>query len=138
MAWTTPKIDWTPLDGIIDDDLNEIGENLNVLHKGNGQTALAEIASANNLDINETDDTFLITGTTSVYFIKSTGRQPGNRIHLIKLDSGGAVFHDNEADPGVGYSPMALWPLTHSQGDLTLNPDQCFTFVYTGTKWVLT
>jgi len=31
MAWTAPKVDWTPPDNVADTDLNEIGANLVVL-----------------------------------------------------------------------------------------------------------
>lgn len=84
MSWTTPKTDWTVPDIVQTTDLNNIGSNLNELHKGNGGSFYSTpVVSANQLNINDTHQSFYITGNTNIGFIYVGNRATGNRITLI-------------------------------------------------------
>jgi hypothetical protein len=133
MSWGTPKIDWATDDVIATTDLNRIEENAVTLHKGNGQAALASITAANNLDINETDETFIVTGNTAIYYIKKTGRQEGNKI--ILHFTGTPTLHDQEAGPGGEYAKMKLI----FNGNITIGTDilvrQTYVFCLISDIW---
>jgi len=140
MSWGIPKNDWDTDDVIATTDLNRIEENAITLHKGNGQAALASITAANNMDINETDETFLVTGNTSIFFIKTTGRQAGNKIILIF--SGTTMLWTNKENVPANYANIRikkLWDGTGgpSESNISVYAFTSIELIYDGTHWIL-
>lgn len=88
-VWNTPKYDFLATDGLTYTHMNEIGENLEILKRGNyGATT---VASAADLAINMDNQVFYITGTTNVSRIRYTdgtdSRANGNIIFCITASS---------------------------------------------------
>ena len=130
MSWNTPKTDWATDTGIGSADLNRIEGNDVVLHKGNGQASLASITAANSLLINQTDETFIVTGDTAIYYICKTGRQPGNKIVLCF--TGNPEIHHQQAGPGAEYAAINT---TTAADQHAVNGT--YFAVYDGTYWRL-
>jgi hypothetical protein len=135
MSWSTPKTDWTPPDGVIDTDFIRIEENTAVLHKGNGQASLTTVASGNNLAINETDETFIITGLTDIHFIKTTGRQSGNKIILINGGEDNIMLKSNISSPPSEYAAIQIYIIGVGYSDITTYPKCALQLVYDGANW---
>lgn len=135
MSWTTPRA-WT-VAAVSTAQMNEVSEQLAVLHKGNGHTALSTISpnAAGELNIGAVDQSFNVTEPSNygIKFISSTGRQPGNTINLI-LTNASSVY-TNTATPPSGYSPIII---NHEQtyGSYNLYQYQILTLVFTGSFWV--
>lgn len=139
MSWTTPNISFSSSDGFTNTDINATNENIAVLHKGNGQTSLSSIASASSLDIGTIDQTFIITGTTTVNYISITDRQSGCIINFINSRGGGNIsFLDNTGSVPANYAALTCYDLIGAGlGVFTLHPGQKCSFTYDGTYWVL-
>jgi hypothetical protein len=134
MAWTTPVTSWAAGAVVSSTDFNRIEGNDVVLHAGNGQTTLTTISPSvvHVLDIGAIEETFLIGGNDTVSFITTTGRLPGNRIHLIKINSTGTIGYDQS-------SPPAGSAVIKGNGDgantLTWYVNRLITLVYSGSAW---
>lgn len=136
MNWNTPKDDWVPADGVEDTDMNEIGENLITLHGGNGHDSLVTVNPdvSNHLDINATDETFVITdNSNNASLILSTGRLPGNRIIIINK-SGGSVGYTYGGTPTGDYKDIKSCRGALGYTQLT---DSATALVYDGTSWYI-
>jgi hypothetical protein len=97
MSWTEPKTDWSPTDGMLDTDMNAIGENAVTLHKGNGDTScpIVNPTIQNELDIDSTHEVFIIADSTyALSLILTEDRQPGNTILIICSVSGVEIRSD--------------------------------------------
>jgi hypothetical protein len=126
--WQTPKTNWG-IEAVPTTFFNRIEGNISVLHRGGGQAALQTAISANALVLpNETDDTFLVSGSTAVKWIDTTNRQPGNRITLIFLTGLNIPF--DEASPPAGFASI-LSPFMIIVFPMYAVVD----FVYSGTNW---
>jgi hypothetical protein len=131
MAWQTNKTDWTPDDPLNAVDMNRIEENIRILGQGNGRAAIASIASATSLAINDADETFFVTGNADIYYIAKGTRQPGNRIQLIFTGGTTKLYHNAGSVPD-GYSAIFNWDLGAYVSILhyyTIN------FIHDGTYW---
>jgi hypothetical protein len=136
MAWSAPKTDWDTADGVTDTDLNRIEENVRILGQGNGRASIAEIASGDNLDINDTDDAFLITGTNAIKFIKIGTRQPGDKIWLCFPTT--ASLHHDEGSPPSGYAALYLTKTDWAHEDAisgSTTIGKFIEFIFDGTYW---
>lgn len=140
MPWSTPDTTFIAADGFAYSDINATNENIAVLHKGNGQSSLSSIASASSLDIGSTDQTFIITGSTSINYISTTSREPGCVIHFINLRGGSNIsFLDNTGSVPANYAALSCYNVVGGAlGTITLNPGERFMFVYDGTYWYCT
>lgn len=142
MSWTAPKTAWG-VELVGSADLNRIEENIAELHKGNGHTVLAVITpptvSPFNMDFpNQTDQTYQFThsGSDVVGFISAVDRQPGNVIHLVMNNPGGAVvFFHNAGTPDPGYARLRIHNGVNF-GNAELDHSRVITFVYTGVDWL--
>ena len=111
MSWTDPRV-WV-VEALDSDKMNEISEQLAVLHKGNGHSVLQDLTpdSDRKIDIGTVDQSFNVSLGTSSYdlaFIGApVGRQVGNIIHLIITGSAAGVFIINNAGSvPAGYLPI--------------------------------
>lgn len=131
MSWNTPKTDWAVPDIVQTTDMNEIGENIAVLHKGNEQNSIYNIVSANALALpNDTDQLFIVTGNTSITFISD--RPIGNHITLsFDISSTIYLYHDSVSTPPSGYSPI----LNSDLLGLEINLYDAIQLVYVGAYW---
>jgi hypothetical protein len=135
MNWTAPKTDWTPPDGVLDSDMNEIGENLVTLHGGNGQDSLTTVNPdvSTHLDINTTDETFIVDDNTyNVGLILSIGRLPGNKIIIINK-SGDTLGYLHEATPSGDYKAIK----TDSGIGYGQHNETATILVFDGTDWFI-
>ena len=107
---------------------NQTKDNINVLHKGNGQSSLTTIATSSNflLDIGSTDQVFNVdlTAAYDIKFITTTNREVGNTIILLFKDGGtGYDIHNNAASPPAGSVPILI-----SGSGLTLSSYNLFDY----------
>ena len=73
MAWNTPVTTFSATDGLTNTHMNEIGENLGILHSGNGQNSVSNLAIAENLPIGVTDHfCYVSTGASYIWRLQYT------------------------------------------------------------------
>ena len=133
MSWQTPKTNWG-VDAVNTADFNRIEGNIETLHKGNGQSSLVTIGtvSGGQLDINETDETFVVTFVNNVTLIKSTNRQPGNRIQLINTGSG--FYIQTGGTPSGDYRPIRI---VNEAIEHQIYMYETVSLIYDGSYWYL-
>ncbi len=131
MTWQTNKTDWTPDDPLNAVDMNRIEENIRVLGQGNGRSAIASIASATSLVINDTDETFFVTGNTDIFYIAKGTRQAGNRIQLIFLGAGTKLYYNVGSVPD---DDAAIFVYTEGAW-ITVAQYYTVNLIYDGTYW---
>jgi hypothetical protein len=135
VPWTTPR-NWT-VAAVNTVQMNEMSEQLAVLHKGNGHTSLQTLSpsAAGELNIGSVDQTFKMSepSTNGLKFIYSTGREPGNTINIL-FDNASTIY-TNAPTPPSGYSPIIV---NHEQSynGYSLYQYQIITFVFTGSFWL--
>lgn len=133
MSWSTPKTDWG-VDVVGSNDMNRIEGNTVSLHKGNGHTSLAIVNpnASGQLQINETDETFVIDDSTySIGLILTENRQPGNKIILL-ADSCTPQFV-NTGTPTGDYKSIKIF----GGGTHTMSTDGLVMLVYYNSYWYL-
>lgn len=131
MAWSTPKTDWSSVaaDVVADTDLNRIEANeayLEEVARGSG----GNVASASALVIDADNDFFIVTGTTQINTIVSTGRRAGSRITLGFADTL-TLYHTSAATADTLY----IYRVGVGTGDITTAAKSAFSFVFDGTQW---
>lgn len=133
-VWQTPKTNWG-VEAIPTTYYNRVEGNDSVLHRGNGQATLETVISAEELSlINETDETFLLSGSNNIKYVDSSNRQAGNRIQLIPIDGGGYLYQGESTPSDPKFKPI-YW-----RGSSPTNTSyflyQPITLIFTGTIWV--
>ncbi|NLD98609.1 MAG: hypothetical protein GX640_01935 [Fibrobacter sp.] len=137
MSWQTPKTDWNASNAPVPPDMNRIEENIRVLGQG-GRKAATTLTAAAAVDIGDTDDTFLVSGTTSIKYLSTTGRVAGNKIYLVATNN--INFLSNQSSPPSGYAPIYLFKIGVGPAvvDLNIGEGAVVMLVYAGGKWLLT
>ena len=132
MAWVTPKTDWATDDAVGTTDLNRIEGNidflLDIVRESGG-----DVASANNLDIDADNDFFNVTGTTAIYFLKTTGRVAGSRVSLAFNDT--VTLSNLAAGVPANYAAIKIFQIGTGLGNVTVGAGAVLHFVYDGTNW---
>lgn len=132
-TWTQDSTDYGVV-SIPTTYFNQTKDNINVLHKGNGQTSLTTISAdvSRQLDVGSTDQTFFVNGSYNVAYISTANREPGNTIHLIK--SGGLTnIAYNQGSVPAGYGE--IFGNGAGASTVTWNDERLVTLVYDGTAW---
>jgi hypothetical protein len=131
MAWATPKCDWATDDVVGTADFNRIESNAEALNgSASDLTGMATIASAANLDIEKRLN--IVTGTTDIGYIKTTGFVAGAIAYLYFKD-GGADIHNEAGSPPPGYAKIK----TMTGGNLTGYANRFYVIHFDGTYWNL-
>lgn len=114
--------------------LTAIADNLRCLHKGNGHTDLTEISVDGDgvLDIGLTDQTFKISGTNTLKYITTTGRQLGNTINISKSTGEGSVSYGESSAPS---GSLPIYGNGLGTGSITWYPGRLLTLVYMEDGW---
>jgi hypothetical protein len=129
MAWQTPKTNWSTDDVIATTDLNRMEENTKILKIGGDNGA--SIASAANLEV--VKNYHLVTGTTQINFIKTTGWAAGACIDLT-FDDNLNLDHKHSTPPS-GYAAMWINTLGGAESSTTGATKPTYRFIYDGTYW---
>ena len=134
MAWQTPKTDWG-VEAIPTTYYNKVEGNDVVLHKGNGHTSLVALAAnaSNQLDINSTDETFVINDDTyEIGLILTEDREPGCHIYLIA--DGASPYIISSGTPSGNYKSIKISAGGSSQQILY---DSVAMLIYYNSYWYL-
>jgi len=131
MAWVTPKINWTPVDGIAGADLNRIEGNHNAIRFGGGDLG-SNVASANNLAISKTYH--VVTGNTDIKFLATTPYLSEARV-VLRFDSAINLLHDSVSPP-TGYAPLFLTDISGDHQSVTMSDaNRIVEFIFDGVYW---
>lgn len=131
-TWETPYIAWST-EGITDAAMNRIEGNIENLGAGGGKSSIQTATAAANLSLpNSNDDVFFVSGSTTIDYISTDGRQPGNKIHLIMYGGGGNIRYDAGTAP-AGYA--VIYGNGAGTASVTWYEHRLRTFVYSGFAW---
>jgi hypothetical protein len=130
MSWATPKIDWAPGYGIGTTDLNRMEENTRILSLG--KTGGGNLASAESLDIGNTYAFFLLTGTTDIKYISTSGKEIGAHVYLQMPAGTTITFHHKEGSVPANYAAI----VTGTGTDVDHYAEELVELIYNGTYWV--
>jgi hypothetical protein len=138
MAWTDIS-DYVATDGFSNTDVNTILENEKVLHKGNGFASIGSVAAASSFDIGTEHQTIIVSlsANSSIDFISTTDRQPGNAINLINLSSSSywCNLKNQTASPPANYAAIVAYIRGTGMTDILLEAGMLVSLVYSGTYW---
>jgi hypothetical protein len=138
MAWTDIS-DYVATDGFSNTDVNTILENEKVLHKGNGFASIGSVAAASSFDIGTEHQTIIVSlsANSSIDFISTTDRQPGNVINLINLSisSYWCNLKNQTASPPANYAAIVAYTRGTGMADVLLEAGMFVSLVYSGTYW---
>lgn len=114
---------------------NQTKDNINVLHKGNGQTSVPSAISPDVtrvLDIGDTEETFKVNGTYNLAFITTANRSFGNRIHLIRKSTGGQIDYAASSPPA---GSLPIYGNGAGTNGVTWLEERMVTLVLGDTAW---
>lgn len=130
-VWNTPKYDFLITDGLTNSHMNDIGENQEILHRGN--SGITSVTMASDLGINMQSHTFYVTGGagTTLNRIRYTdgtdSRIDGNVIFIIFAQN--ITIAPGSATSGQYYG------LDGTQIITTVGANDAVGFVLYNTKW---
>lgn len=136
MPWEAPKTDWTPANGVGDDVLNRIEENIRVLHDGNEATSIPLLTPdvLGVIDPGANGHIFYVDCSSyNLRYIKSDERPAGNTIRLISYNGGS--FQYGGGSPPTG-DDKEIYGNGVGSGSVTWNTERMLTLTYDGsTAW---
>ena len=134
-TWWTPKYDFIATDGLTNNHMNAIGENIATLHSGNGQNSVSNLTVAADLPIGVTEQFFYV-GTTGGSYIwrlqftdGTTTRINGNTVW---------IYFSIATTLGSGHGTSGNYYQVQTYDSLawTVPAGSLIGFILLGTNWL--